>query len=294
MSLFTGTGVALVTPFTASGEVDYAALGQLVHSVIDGGVGFLVALGTTAETPALSAEERLAVLAAVKEACQGRVPIVCGIGSNSTQEALHMLASYPLAGVAGILTVVPYYNKPSQEGIYQHFSAIAAASPLPLILYNVPGRTVANMLPATVLRLVAAHSNIVAIKEASGNLPQCMELIRQKPEHFTVLSGDDNLVVAQMAIGMEGVISVAANSFPQLFCKMVNAARAGDFTAAAALQYRLLPGIDYLFAEGNPAGVKYALHRQGRGQNVLRLPLVPLSSSTAAAFEGWLQQEGLL
>lgn len=276
-SKFRGTGVALVTPFDNSGAVDFPALEKLVDKVIDEGVNFLVALGTTAETPTLTADEKAEVLAAIVKYNKGRLQVVCGIGGNNTAEVIHQLQTYDLQGVDGILSVAPYYNKPTQEGIYQHFKAVADATKLPVILYNVPGRTITNILPQTVLRIAANCPNVVAIKEASGNLVQCMELIAQKPKDFTVLSGDDNLVVPQISIGMEGVISVAANCFTKDFTSMVNAALEGDFNAAKALHYKLLPGVDLLFVEGNPAGVKRALAYQGVVENNLRLPLVAVS-----------------
>jgi 4-hydroxy-tetrahydrodipicolinate synthase len=278
---FNGVGVALVTPFNADKSVDFDALRNLVDFVIEGGVDFLVVLGTTAETPTLTAAEKLAVLDCVVKHNNKRKPIVVGLGSNNTQEVLNNLKTYPMEDVDGILSVVPYYNKPSQEGMYQHFAAIAAATDKPIILYNVPGRTVANMLPATALRLATEFKNIVAIKEASGNLVQCMELVQGAPEGFSILSGDDNLVLPQMAVGFNGVISVAANCYPKYFCKMVHDGLEGSYSTARQLHYKLLKGIDLLFAEGNPCGVKYALHKMGIIQNELRLPLVPASATLA-------------
>jgi 4-hydroxy-tetrahydrodipicolinate synthase len=277
--MFEGTGVALVTPFTKENEVDFPALSRIVDAVIDGGVDYLVALGTTAETPTLTKKEKLAVLQHILQHNNKRVPVVVGIGDYNTQGLLDALQEYPIDEVAGILSVVPYYNKPSQEGIYQHFKTLAEATDKPIILYNVPGRTVTNILPATVVRLAEAYSNIVAIKEASGNLAQCMELVARVPSGFSVLSGDDNLVLAQAAIGMKGVISVAANCYTADFCAMVQHALSGSMEAARTLHYKLLPQINLLFAEGNPAGVKYVLHRQGLCENVLRLPLVPASTA---------------
>jgi 4-hydroxy-tetrahydrodipicolinate synthase len=274
MHAFRGTGVALVTPFHADGSLDLPSLARLVDDVIAGGVNYLVALGTTAETPTLATGEKDAVLHTIIEAAGGRVPIVCGAGGNNTAEIVHWLKESKHAGVDGILSVAPYYNKPGQEGIYRHFKAIAEGTELPIILYNVPGRTVTNILPQTALRLAMDFGHIVAIKEASGSLPQCMELVAGAPEHFAVLSGDDNLVVPQMAIGMQGVISVAANCFTADFTGMVNAALSGDYETARKLQYKLLPAIDLLFAEGNPTGVKAVLHAQGRMDNCLRLPLI--------------------
>lgn len=275
--IFRGTGVALVTPFNEDLSIDFNALGKLIDHVIDGGVNYLVALGTTAETPTLSDEEKKQILAYVVKHNNGRVPVVCGMGGNNTAEILHLLKTYDLSGVSGLLSVAPYYNKPTQEGIYQHFKAIVSTTSLPVILYNVPGRTGSNILPATALRLANEFSNVVAIKEASGNMPQCMELIKDKPAHFAILSGDDNLALPQIALGMEGIISVAANSYTKDFTGIINASLDGNFEHARTLHYKLLPGIDLLFAEGNPAGVKCVLHKMNICKNILRLPLVPVS-----------------
>jgi 4-hydroxy-tetrahydrodipicolinate synthase len=283
--MFEGTGVALVTPFTKENEVDFPALSRIVDAVIDGGVDYLVALGTTAETPTLTKNEKQAVLEHILQHNNKRVPVVVGIGDYNTQGLLDALQEYPMDEVAGILSVVPYYNKPSQEGIYQHFKTLAEATDKPIILYNVPGRTVTNILPATVVRLAETYSNIVAIKEASGNLAQCMELVARVPSGFSVLSGDDNLVLAQAAIGMKGVISVAANCYTADFCAMVQHALSGSMEAARTLHYKLLPQINLLFAEGNPAGVKYVLHRQGLCDHILRLPLVPASPALQQQFD---------
>ena len=288
-SAFRGTGVALVTPFTKNGYIDFNGLGRLIDHVINGGVDYLVALGTTAETPTLTTDEKKEVLTSVINHAAGRVPVVCGMGGNSTAEVLDAIATYKLDGVAGLLSVVPYYNKPSQEGIYQHFKAIAGATQLPIILYNVPGRTVTNILPQTVIRIARDCPNVVAIKEASGNLPQCMELIAAKPEGFVVLSGDDNLVVPQISVGMEGVISVAANCFTKDFTGMVNAALEGDFTKARELHYRLLSGIDLLFAEGNPAGVKFVLEEMDLIKGGLRLPLVPATEGLGIRLRAFMK-----
>jgi 4-hydroxy-tetrahydrodipicolinate synthase len=277
---FRGTGVALVTPFDNNNSVDYAALEKLVNHVIDNGVDFLVALGTTAETPTLTAAEKKEVLASIIKFCKSRVPVVCGIGGNNTAEVISQIKEYDLSGIAGILTVVPYYNKPTQEGLYQHFKAIAQSTDKPLILYNVPGRTVTNMSAATTLRLAKEFKHIVAVKEASGNLVQCMELVQGKPDGFTVLSGDDDLVLPQIAIGMDGVISVAANCFTKDFTAMVNAALEGNFYKAKTFHYKVLNGIHLLFVEGNPAGVKYVLEEMGMMQSNLRLPLVSVSEGT--------------
>jgi 4-hydroxy-tetrahydrodipicolinate synthase len=259
-----GTGVALVTPFTASKAVDFDALGRLIDFVIDGGVEYLVTLGTTGETATLSEKEK-------KE-----ITVVVGIGGNNTAEVAEALQLYPLEGAVAVLSASPYYSKPSQEGIYQHYKVLAAASPKPIILYNVPGRTASNLTAATTLRL-AQVPNIAGIKEASGNMVQCMHILRDKPEDFLVVSGDDHVTLPLIACGMEGVISVAANCFPADFSQMVRHCVKGDFAAARPLHYKCLEGNDLLFAENNPAGVKAFLAELGIIQNVLRLPLVPLS-----------------
>jgi 4-hydroxy-tetrahydrodipicolinate synthase len=286
---FQGTGVALVTPFTKDGAIDYPALAKLVEHVIENKVDFLVALGTTAETPTLSTEEKQAVLRFIIQQNNKRVPLVCGAGGNNTAAVIQQLQTWDWNGVDGLLSVVPYYNKPTQEGIYQHFKAIASATPLPIILYNVPGRTVTNMLPATTLRLAQEFKHIVAVKEASGNMAQCMELVQGAPADFAVLSGDDDLVLPQMAIGMHGVISVAANCFTKDFSQMVLLARQGQFEAAKGLHYRLLKGINLLFAEGNPAGVKCVLQEMCIVQDTLRLPLVNVSAATQNQIQDYLK-----
>ncbi len=280
--IFAGVGVALATPFTPDSAIDFDALARLLDRVIEGGVDYLVALGTTAETPTLSAKERRILLDFIFQRTDGRVPVVVGVGGANTVDLIHTLRNDAgLAGAAGILSVVPYYSKPSQEGMYQHFAAIAGATGLPIILYNVPGRTAANLLPQTALRLAADFENVVAIKEASGSLPQCMELVAGAPDGFAVLSGDDNLALPQIACGVQGVISVAANAFPDPFCRMVKAALDGRFGEARALHYQLLPATELLFAEGNPVGVKSVLYALGVCGPDVRLPLVPATPELA-------------
>lgn len=286
---FRGTGVALVTPFHTDGSIDFKSLSKLIDHVIDNGVNYLVALGTTAETPTLSNDEKKQVLAQVVKHNAGRVPVVCGMGGNNTAEVLNLIAEYDWTGVSGILSVSPYYNKPTQEGIYQHFKAIAQACKLPIILYNVPGRTSGNILPATAVRLANEFNHIVAIKEASGNMKQCMEYVQTAPAHFAILSGDDDLIVPQAAIGFGGVISVAANCFTKDFTTMVNAALKGDFNTAKQVHYKLLKGIDLLFAEGNPAGVKCVLQEMNICADTLRLPLVNVSAGTQQAIQSFVK-----
>ncbi len=286
-----GTGVALVTPFLKNGSVDYPSLEKIVTHTIKGGVDFLVALGTTAETPTLTGQEKQELLAAIVRFANGEVPIICGIGGNNTTEVLQQLKEYDLSGVAAIMSVTPYYNKPTQEGLYQHFKAIANATELAIVLYNVPGRTGCNMLPATAIRLANEFKNIIAVKEASGNMAQCLELIQNKPDHLTVLSGDDDLTLAHMAIGMEGVISVAANCFTKEITDIINLSIVGKFDKARKVFYRILPAINLLFADGNPAGVKYILSQMDICENRLRLPLVPVSEGTAKKIVQYLKAE---
>lgn len=283
-----GTGVALVTPFKADHSVDYDALQRVVDFVIGEGVQYVVSLGTTGETATLSRDEKLAIFNFTHTAVRERVPVVVGIGGNNTQAILEDLKTYPLEKAAAILSASPYYNKPSQEGIYQHYKAMAAVATKPILLYNVPGRTGSNITAATTLRLAADCPNICGTKEASGNMIQCMHILKERRPGFLVISGDDHLALPLIACGMEGVISVAANCFPGDFSRMVQAALAGDFEKAKRLHFRLLPGYDLLFAENNPAGVKYFLQAMGLIENHLRLPLVPLSASVAAQVQQYL------
>jgi 4-hydroxy-tetrahydrodipicolinate synthase len=282
-----GTGVALVTPFTAAAGVDFDALGRLIDFVIEGGVNYLVTLGTTGETATLTENEKKDIIKFTYDKAAGRVPVVVGIGGNNTQEVLNDLKTYPLDGAVAVLSASPYYSKPSQEGIYQHYKAMAAVSPRPILLYNVPGRTASNLTAETTLRL-AQVPNIAGIKEASGHMVQCMHILRDKPADFLVTSGDDHLTLPLIACGMAGVISVAANCFPADFSQMVRHCLHGDFAAARPLHYKCLEGNDLLFAENNPAGVKAFLAELGIIQNVLRLPLVPLSEGIHQKVKAYL------
>ena len=279
MNNFKGSGVALVTPFKSDKSVDFDALRKLVQLQIQGGTNFLVVMGTTAESPTLSKEEKEEILQTVISENAGRLPIVYGIGGNNTLEVAKAIANVP-AGVDGILSVSPYYNKPTQEGIYQHFKAIAEASKLPIILYNVPGRTGSNMLADTTLRL-AELPNIVAVKEASGNFEQIMDIVNRKPKGFLVLSGDDAITMPLIACGADGVISVVANALPEKFSTMVNASLRGEFELARPIHNEILNITKMFFEEGNPGGVKVALENREIMKQNLRLPLVPVSSNLA-------------
>ncbi|HWK03734.1 MAG TPA: 4-hydroxy-tetrahydrodipicolinate synthase [Puia sp.] len=283
-----GTGVAMITAFKADFTIDYDALEKVIDFVIQGGVEYIVALGTTGETPTLSKEEKIAITHFTYEKVNGRVPVVVGIGGNDTQELVKDLKSFPLDKAAAVLSASPYYSKPSQEGLYQHYKALAAVSPKPIILYNVPGRTGRNLTAATTIRLAREVKNIIGIKEASGDMAQCMEILRDKPADFLVVSGDDALALPQIACGMEGVISVAANSFPRKFTDMVRLCLKGDFAAAKTLNDELIQGYELLFAENNPAGVKAAMSELNLIGNYVRLPLVPLSEGPHAKLKEYL------
>ena len=275
-----GTGVALITPFHNYGTIDFTSLGKLTKHVIDGGVDFLVALGTTSEAPVLTADEKNAVLNHILEATDGTVPVIVGVGGNNTQGIVDTLKSIDFEGVSGILSVAPYYNKPNQKGLYFHFKSISAASPVPVILYNVPGRTSSNISAETTLRLANEFGNIAGIKEASGDLGQVMQIIKNRPEGFAVLSGDDALTYPMLALGADGVISVVANAFPGQFSQMVNLALKGSYEEARAMHYELIELIEALFEDGNPAGIKAALDAMGIAGNNLRLPLVKANKAT--------------
>lgn len=276
-----GMGVALVTPFDNNKEIDYPALERVVNHIVDNGADFLVVLGTTGETPTLSTDEKIAVAKYVKDKADGRIPLVLGLGGNNTAEVISQLKEWDLSGYSAILSVVPAYNKPPQEGIYMHFKAIAEASPLPVILYNVPGRTGVNMTADTTLRLAREVPGIIGIKEASGNLQQIQRLLREKPDNFTVMSGDDSLTYPLMTLGAQGVISVLGNAYTRDFADMVHLCLEGNYIEAVDYHYKFRDFIPLLFVDGNPAGVKYVLNKMGLIENELRLPLVPISGNTA-------------
>jgi len=277
---YTGTGVAMITPFTPSGVVDYDRLILHTERLIDNGIDYLVVLGTTAETPTLSPGEKEDIVKCVVDACGGRVPIVVGAGGNDTLSSIDSIKKIKKRGIDAILSVVPYYNKPTQEGIYEHYSAIAAASDLPLMLYNVPGRTGSNMSAETTLRLAFDYPDtILGIKEASGNFEQYSRLLSERPEDFMVISGDDALTLPLIALGGNGVVSVIGNAYPRMMSSMAKAALNGDYESARKLHYSLSPMIKAIFKEGNPAGVKAAMNINKLCENVLRLPLVPATDA---------------
>ena len=272
-----GTGVALVTPFTTDLKVDFISLGKVIDSMILGGVEYLITLGTTGETPTLDKQEKLDIVNYTFEKVAGRVPVVVGIGGNNTAELINDLQHYPLEKAIAVLSASPNYNKPSQEGIFQHYKALAAVSPKPIILYNVPGRTGRNMTAETTLRLANEVPNIAGMKEAGGDMWQCMQMLRDMPKDFLLVSGDDALALPQLACGMHGVISVAANAFPAEFSQMVRLCLQNNFPEAKKINDQLLEAYDLMFSENNPAGVKAFMAEQGMISNNVRLPVVPLS-----------------
>ena len=290
-----GAGVALVTPFTEKGQVDYRELGDLIDYVIEGGVDYIVALGTTAETPTLYNSERAVIAMFTAQRIGGRVPLVMGCGGNSTSEVLDQLREFDLRGADAVLSVTPYYNKPSQEGLYQHFKTVAEHSPLPVILYNIPGRSGVNMTAETTLRLARDIENIIGIKEASGNLEQMQQIIDHRPEGFLVLAGDDGIAIELMERGGDGVISVAANVFPERFMACIDRAKRGDFEAARAAwkEADMDDAVAALFAEGNPVGAKCALSVMGKIGPTMRLPLVPGSEKLRERFKMLIERYDL-
>jgi 4-hydroxy-tetrahydrodipicolinate synthase len=277
---FRGLGIALITPFKTDGSIDFDALDRLVEYQIKGRADFLCIMGTTAETPTLSREEKRLLKEHLVERVQGRVPLLMGCGGNNTTAILEELRNENWRGIDGILSVCPYYNKPSQEGLYQHFAAIAKASPVSVVLYNVPGRTGVNMTAETTLRLAREFENIVAIKEASGNITQMDDIIKNKPQHFDVISGDDGITFPLITLGAVGVISVIGNALPAEFSRMVRLALRGEYNTSLTIHHKFTELFKLLFVDGNPAGVKAMLSEMGMIQNVLRLPLVPTRLTT--------------
>jgi 4-hydroxy-tetrahydrodipicolinate synthase len=281
MQLFEGTGIALVTPFKKDFSVDFDALKKIVNFVIDGGVNYLVVLGTTGEPATLTSEEKEAVIQTIIETNNGRLPLVLGVGSNNTQQVVEELKSRDFSAFSAILSVSPYYNKPSQEGIYQHFKAISEATSLPIILYNVPGRTASNVLPSTVVRLANDFINIIGIKEAAGDVVQAMKLIQNCPKHFLIISGDDMVTLPIILAGGSGVISVIGQGIPQLFSEMVRLGLSKKVREAYACHYKMTDAIDLIFEEGNPAGIKQIHKALKLSENTVRLPLVKVSEDLA-------------
>ena len=285
-----GLGIALVTPFKSDGQIDYEALVRLLEYQIKNGVDFLCIMGTTAETPCLSAQEKTELKHFFVERVAGRVPLLMGCGGNNTAAIVKELQEGDWKGIDGILSVCPYYNKPSQEGLYQHYKAIAEASPVPVVLYNVPGRTGVNMSAETTLRLARDFENIVAIKEASGNITQMDDIIKNKPDNFDVISGDDGITFPLITLGAVGVISVIGNALPAEFSRMVRLALNGDYNSALAIHHKFTELFKLLFVDGNPAGVKAMLHAMGMIENQLRLPLVPTRLTTMEKISAILRE----
>ena len=289
-NIFKGLGIALITPFKSDSSIDYEALTRLVEYQIDNGADFFCILATTGETPCLNKEEKEKIKKLVIDINQGRLPILMGCGGNNTAAVVEELRSSDWSGVDGILSVCPYYNKPSQEGVYQHFKAIAQASPLPVVLYNVPGRTGINLKAETTVRLANDCENIVAIKEASGSLEQVDEIIKNKPSRFDVISGDDALTFPMIASGAAGVISVIGNALPKEFSRMIRYEFRGEYEPARKIHHRFTELYSLLFVDGNPAGVKALLHEMGMIENELRLPLVPTRITTMQKIANTLKE----
>ena len=287
---FRGMGVALITPFKEDGSVDYPALMRMVDHLVQNGADFLCVLGTTAETPTLSTEEKKEITRLVVERVNGRIPIMLGCGGNNTQAIIDSLKNDDFTGIDAILSVVPYYNKPSQEGIYQHYKAIAESTDLPIVLYNVPGRTGVNMTAETTLRIARDFKNVIAIKEASGNITQMDDIIKNKPDNFDVISGDDGITFPLITLGAVGVISVIGNAFPKEFSRMTRLALQGDYANALKIHHSFTELFSLLFVDGNPAGVKAMLNAMGMIENRLRLPLVPTRITTFEKMRQILQE----
>jgi len=290
---FTGVGTALITPFTASGDLDEAGVRRLARRQIDAGIHFLCPCGTTGENPTLTDAERLRIVEIVVEESKGKVPVLAGAGGYDTREVIHIAGEFARRGVSGFLSVTPYYNKPTQEGLYQHYRAFAESTPLPIVVYNVPGRTGVNVEPSTIARL-AAIPNIVGVKEASGNVSQMCEILRAVPSDFLVLSGDDALTLPVMAVGGRGIISVAGNEIPAEMVQMVEAAERNDFAAARAIHARIMPLMSINFVESNPQPVKAAMASMGLVEEIFRLPMVSPSAASKEKIGTVLKELGLL
>ncbi|SEG29410.1 4-hydroxy-tetrahydrodipicolinate synthase [Flavobacterium urumqiense] len=290
MQSIIGTGVALVTPFKEDFSIDTEALKRIVNFSIDGGIEYLVILGTTAENATLSQEEKELVIKTVIEANNGSLPLVLGVGGNNTMKVVEELKTRDLSSFVAVLSVSPYYNKPTQEGIYQHFKAVAEASPIPVILYNVPGRTASNMLPSTVLRLANDFKNVVAIKEAAGDIVQAMQLLKNKPKDFLVISGDDMIALPMVLAGGSGVISVIGQGFPKEFSEMIRLGLNRKVDEAFKTQYILDDGIDMIFEQGNPAGIKQVFLSLGIAENIVRLPLIKVDESLAVRIDQFVKK----
>ena len=287
-STLSGTGVALVTPFKKDLSIDFTALERVINFVIDGGVEYVVSLGTTGETPTLSTEEKLEILHFTYSIVGNRAPVVVGIGGNDTATIIKYLQSFPLEKATAVLSASPYYNKPSQEGLFQHYKLLAEASPIPLLLYNVPGRTGRNLNASTAIRLANEVPNVAGIKEASDDMNQFMYLLKNRPAGFLVVSGDDALVLPQIACGADGVISVSANTFPKAFSEMIRLCLMGNFAAARNIHFTMLDADKLLFEENSPAGIKAFLHEKGLIENVLRLPITPVSNDLQVRIKSFL------
>jgi len=285
-----GTGVAMVTPFRNDDSIDFTALKKLTEHIVNGGVEFLVVMGTTGENPTLSVQEQETVLNYVVEISENKLPIVFGIGGNNTQAIINRIKKTDFSNITAILSAAPYYNKPTQKGLYIHYKNIAAATPVPIILYNVPGRTSVNISAETTLKLANDFKNIIAIKEASGNLNQVMQILKNKPDDFIVLSGDDTYTLPYISLGMNGVISVTANAYPKQFSDMVRAALKYDIRTAQQLHYKLIDFTNTLFSEGNPGGVKAALEILGICKKYVRLPLASVSKETYEKIENLMKE----
>lgn len=283
--LFNGTGVALVTPFNNNGSVDFTSLEKMVNHTIKGGVDYLVVLGTTGESVVLNQKEKKEIVDAVVQTNKKRVPIIIGIGCNDTAHVLEMIKTTDFKHIQGLLSVCPYYNKPNQTGIYEHYKAVDKASPVPVIMYNVPGRTGVNITAETTLKIANSCKNIIATKEASGNIAQCMQILKDKPKGFELISGDDAITLPLIALGAKGIISVISNAYPKEFSTMVKLSLKGDYAKALKQQYALLEIMNLIFEDGSPAGIKATLELKGLCKNILRLPLVPVNKDVHAKIQ---------